>query len=96
MHGGCKSDRDQSFLSTGHRARTVKKEQYQQGIGVIPKSVREERMVENLNIWDFELTREDIDAIATLNTGKSVFVDHRDPETADWLTNCYASSGVLV
>lgn len=58
----------------------------QQGIGVIPKSVREERMVENLNIWDFELTSEDIDAIARLDTGKSVFFDHRDPETADWLT----------
>ncbi|MDM8176059.1 aldo/keto reductase [Olivibacter sp. 47] len=58
----------------------------QQGIGVIPKSVREERMVENLNIWDFELTAEDIDAIARLDTGKSVFFDHRDPETADWLT----------
>ncbi|TRW27138.1 aldo/keto reductase [Flavobacterium zepuense] len=58
----------------------------QQGIGVIPKSVREERMVENLNIFDFELTQEDIDAIAALDTGKSVFFDHRDAETADWLT----------
>jgi 2,5-diketo-D-gluconate reductase A len=58
----------------------------QQGIGVIPKSVREERMVENLDIFDFELTQEDIDAIATLDTGKSVFFDHRDAETADWLT----------
>ncbi len=58
----------------------------QRGIGVIPKSVREERMVENFNVWDFELTQEDVDAIATLDTGKSVFFDHRDPETADWLT----------
>lgn len=58
----------------------------QQGIGIIPKSVREERMAENFNIWDFELSQEDIDAIATLDTGKSVFFDHRDPETADWLT----------
>jgi len=58
----------------------------QRGVAVIPKSVREERMVENLNIWDFELTSEDIDAIARLDTGKSVFFDHRDPETADWLT----------
>lgn len=58
----------------------------QRGIGVIPKSVREERMVENFDVWDFELTQEDVDAIATLDTGKSVFFDHRDPETADWLT----------
>lgn len=58
----------------------------QQGIGVIPKSVREERMIENFSIWDFELSQEDIDAIATLDTGKSVFFDHRDAETADWLT----------
>ena len=58
----------------------------QQGIGVIPKSVREERMVENSSIWDFELSPEDMDAIATLDTGKSVFFDHKDPETAEWLT----------
>lgn len=58
----------------------------QQGIGVIPKSVREERMVENNNIWDFELSQDDMNSIATLNTGKSVFFDHRDPVTAEWLT----------
>ncbi|WP_027381503.1 aldo/keto reductase [Chryseobacterium daeguense] len=58
----------------------------QQGIGVIPKSVREERLIENFNIWDFELRQEDLDAIATLDTGKSIFFDHRDPETAEWLT----------
>ncbi|TRW21970.1 aldo/keto reductase [Flavobacterium zepuense] len=58
----------------------------QQGIGVIPKSVRQERMIENLNIFDFELAQMDMDAIATLDTGKSVFFDHRDAETADWLT----------
>ncbi|TDQ08676.1 aldo/keto reductase [Pedobacter metabolipauper] len=58
----------------------------QRGIAVIPKSVREDRMVENYSIWDFELSKEDMDAIATLDTGKSVFFDHRDPETAEWLT----------
>ena len=58
----------------------------EQGIAVIPKSVREERMVENSNVWDFELSKEDMAAIATLDTGKSVFFDHRDPETAEWLT----------
>jgi len=58
----------------------------QRGVAVIPKSVREERMVENADIWDFELGTMDMEAIATLDTGKSVFFDHRDPETAEWLT----------
>jgi 2,5-diketo-D-gluconate reductase A len=58
----------------------------QQGIAVIPKSVREERMLENISIWDFELGQEDMSAITTLDTGKSVFFDHRDPQTAEWLT----------
>ncbi|MEH6682631.1 MAG: aldo/keto reductase [Sediminicola sp.] len=58
----------------------------QQGIAVIPKSVREQRMVENAQVWDFELDGEDMEAMATLDTGKSAFFDHRDPETAEWLT----------
>ncbi len=58
----------------------------QQGIAVIPKSVRKDRMVENYNVWDFELSKEDMEAITTLDTGKSVFFDHRDPEIAEWLT----------
>lgn len=58
----------------------------QRGIAVIPKSVHEGRMVENADIWDFELGTKDMEAIATLDTGKSVFFDHRDPETAEWLT----------
>lgn len=58
----------------------------QRGIAVIPKSVRKERMQENFSVWDFELSDNDMDAIATLDTNKSVFFDHRDPETAEWLT----------
>jgi 2,5-diketo-D-gluconate reductase A len=51
----------------------------QRGIVVIPKSVRKERMIENFNIFDFELNQEDIDAIATLDTKESLFFSHRDP-----------------
>lgn len=58
----------------------------QRGIAVIPKTVRKTRMLENGAIWDFELSQEDMEAIAALETGKSVFFDHRDPATAEWLT----------
>ncbi|HYV20437.1 MAG TPA: aldo/keto reductase [Verrucomicrobiae bacterium] len=52
----------------------------QRGIVAIPKSVRKERMAENFAIFDFELSAEDLQAIAALDTGKSAFFDHRDPE----------------
>jgi len=51
----------------------------QRGVVAIPKSVRKERIVENLNIFDFNLTREDMEAIATLDLKTSLFFDHRDP-----------------
>jgi 2,5-diketo-D-gluconate reductase A len=51
----------------------------QRGIIVIPKSVRKERMVENFDIFDFELSPEDMAAIVTLDTKTSSFFDHRDP-----------------
>jgi diketogulonate reductase-like aldo/keto reductase len=57
----------------------------QRGIVVLSKSVRKERIVENLNVLDFELTAEDMAAMATLDTGTSSFFDHRDPEKVKWL-----------
>ncbi len=51
----------------------------QRGVVAIPKSVRKERMVENFSIWDFRLTDEDMQSIATLDTGESLFFSHRDP-----------------
>lgn len=52
----------------------------QRGVVVIPKSIHKERIVENFNVFDFELSREDMDEIATLDRKVTSFFDHRDPE----------------
>ena len=57
----------------------------QRGVVVIPKSVRKDRMEENFNIFDFSLHEEDMEYIKTLDTGKSLFFDHRDPAMVKWL-----------
>ncbi|MGO0059462.1 aldo/keto reductase [Brevibacillus fluminis] len=57
----------------------------QRGVVVIPKSVRKERMIENFNIFDFELSRKDMESIAALDTKQSLFFSHRDPEMVKWL-----------
>jgi len=57
----------------------------QRGIVVLSKSVRKERMMENISVLDFELSAEDMTAITTLDTKTSSFFDHRDPERVKWL-----------
>ncbi|HLY75950.1 MAG TPA: aldo/keto reductase [Planctomycetota bacterium] len=57
----------------------------QRGIAAIPKSVRRERIAENFAVFDFQLSAQDRDAIAALDTGKSAFFDHRDPAAVERL-----------
>ena len=59
----------------------------QRDIVVIPKTVHQERIVENFSVFDFELSRKDMDAILTLDTKASSFFDHRDPEMVKRLGN---------
>lgn len=59
----------------------------QEGVIVIPKSVKKERMEQNFNIFDFELTQEELAQIRILDTGKSLFFSHHDPETVEMIIN---------
>ncbi|MER5805635.1 aldo/keto reductase [Streptomyces mirabilis] len=58
----------------------------QRGVVAIPKSVRPDRMAENLDVFDFELTDDQMAAIATLETGGTLFFDHHDPAMVNWLS----------
>ena len=59
----------------------------QRGIVAIPKSVQPARMAQNLAIFDFTLTEQEMARIAGLDTGASLFFDHRDPAMVTWLGN---------
>lgn len=56
----------------------------QRGIVVIPKSTHVERMIENFNVFDFELSEDDMNVIATLDKKQSSFFSHQDPGMVEW------------
>ena len=57
----------------------------QRGVTVIPKSVHKERMEQNIDIWDFQLSDEDMAEIAKLDIGHSEIVNHSDPKFVQML-----------
>ena len=57
----------------------------QRGVVVIPKSVHKERIQENVNIWDFELSDKDMETISDMDIGHSEIINHFTADTAKWL-----------
>ncbi len=58
----------------------------QRGVIALAKSVRKERMQENIDIFDFELSSDDMTRITAMDTATSAFFSHRDPAIVEWLT----------
>lgn len=65
-------------------AQVILKWLIQRGVIVVCKTVHLERMQENFNVFDFELSKEDMETIASLDEFKSIFFSHMDPTTVEW------------
>lgn len=59
----------------------------QRGVVALAKSVRKERMQENIDVFDFDLSEEDIAQISTLDTGASLIINHYDPHLVEYLAS---------
>ncbi|MET9616484.1 aldo/keto reductase [Kitasatospora indigofera] len=58
----------------------------QRDIVTIPKSVNPDRMAQNIDVFDFRLTDDQMSAVTALDTGRTLFFDHHDPEMVAWLS----------
>lgn len=67
-------------------AQTALRYLIQSNVVVIPKSTHKERMEQNIDVFDFELSAEDMTAIKALDQGESLFFSHYDPDTVEFLT----------
>ena len=65
-------------------AKVILRWHLQRGIVVIPKSTHYDRMVENFDVFDFELSKEDMEKIQSLDNKQSVFFSHTDPNMVEW------------
>jgi 2,5-diketo-D-gluconate reductase A len=84
------SNRTLSDIGAAHGksvAQVVLRWLIQRAVVVIPKSVRAERMQENIDVFDLELTDEEMTRIAGLDTGGTLFFDHADPAMVTWLNS---------
>ena len=84
--------RNELLLSIGAKykksiAQVVLRWLIQRKIVAIPKSVRKERIKENFNVFDFEISPEDMGSISSLDIETSSFFDHRDPEIIKWMVS---------
>lgn len=81
--------KERSKASKHHKsvAQVVLRWELQRGIICIPKSTHKQRIQENFEVFDFELSDDEMKQITTLDTHTSCFFDHRDPETGEQLTS---------
>lgn len=80
------------LMETGRKygksvAQTALRFLIQSGVVVIPKSVHKDRMEENINVFDFRLTEEEMQRIEGLDGGESLFFSHYDPKTVEWIVS---------
>ncbi len=84
--------KNETLVAIGERynkssAQTALRFLTQEGVIVIPKSVRKERMEQNFNVFDFKLMQEELAQIRALDTKKSLFFSHQDPQTVEMIIN---------
>ncbi len=85
--GGLFTNETISEIATKHNktvALVILRWELQRDIVVIPKSVHKERMKENFNVFDFELSEKDMAVMASLDKKESSFFSHTDPNMVEW------------